>query len=88
MIAHDGHTYGVRIYPEDGPGHTEIVKRRFGVLHAVTANTSHPTNGARGRRYRSVKPEAQDQAFTTLVLRAMAAPMDESLLFGDIPGTW
>ncbi len=88
LATREGMIFGVRILPLTGPGHTLIEKRDYSVQRTVEVNTSHPTNGGRGRTYRMPSEEARDQVFTTLILRAMSAPMDETELFDDIPGAW
>lgn len=86
MADRDGNIYGVKVYPHPGTGCTLIQKAQYGVMCAVEASTSHATNGSRGRAFKYLTRDQMEEAFTVLVLRAMAAPMNEALLFADIPG--
>lgn len=79
-----GRIRGAMVFPCPGPGHVLLNITSYSVLRVVEASTSHPTNGSRGRIYRFLEHEQAQAAFTELLLRAMAAPMDESVLFAPI----
>lgn len=81
----DGFIYRVRVYPGGNSGRTVVEKVQFGVLSGATVRTEHATNGSRARAFKYLTREQMEEAFTVLVLRAMAAPMNEPVLFADIP---
>lgn len=81
----DGFVYRVRVYPSGNNGRTVVEKLQFGVLSGVVVRTEHTTNGSRARGFKYLTREQMEEAFTVLVLRALAAPMNEPVLFADIP---